>query len=96
MRVDLVGRKPREGVFGRTCLYHKTAPSGRVFTDETKYLAALDAGWVPSPQMINQKLPEPAIEKKPEPAAEVKADLSDLLGPEPAQPQRGKRTYRRH
>lgn len=94
MRIDLAGRKPLAG-FHRSFLYHKAAPSGRVFETEPEYLAALDAGWVPSPQMIDQKSSEPAIEKKPEPAAEAKVDLSDLLGPEPAQPQRSKRTYRR-
>ena len=61
--------------FGRTCLYHRDAPEGRIFTEESECLAALKDGWVEAPWLVDEaievsiEVPEPEtkapIEKKP-------------------------------
>lgn len=53
MRVDLMDRAPREGFHGRTTLYSRECPSGRIFTSETDFRLALDAGWAEAPWLIN-------------------------------------------
>ena len=50
--------------FGRTFLYHHTAPKGIIFDDEDEYLKALEDGWVDSPGKINQVSPPPPDPKE--------------------------------
>lgn len=44
--------------FGRTWLYHETAPTGQAFTDETKFNEALANGWVEAPWLVGEKTEE--------------------------------------
>jgi hypothetical protein len=38
--------------FGRSFLYHKTAPDGQIFTNKSDYEKAVTAGWVEAPWLI--------------------------------------------
>ncbi len=40
--------------FGRTFLYHSTAPKGIIFDKEDEYLVALGEGWVEAPWLVGE------------------------------------------
>ena len=47
--------------FGRTFLYHSTAPKGIIFDKEDEYLTALKDGWVEAPWLVGEP-PQPRKE----------------------------------
>ncbi len=57
--------------FGRTFLYHKTCPDGKIFDQEDDCLDHLKAGWVDSPGKIDDSFP---LETSPEPIQEVEVE----------------------
>ena len=53
--------------FGRTFLYHSTAPEGFIFDNEDKYLKALRDGWVEAPWLVGEVKAPPVTEEAPVP-----------------------------
>lgn len=57
--------------FGRTFLYHKTCPAGRIFDQEAEFLVHRAAGWVEAPWLIDEPAP---VVASPEPVQEAEPD----------------------
>jgi hypothetical protein len=57
--------------FGRTFLYHKTYPQGRIFSQEDEYLTCLRDGWVEAPWLVDYPFP---VEAPSETSQEAKTD----------------------
>ena len=53
--------------FGRTFLYHSTAPEGVIFDKEDEFLGALRDGWVEAPWLIGAPKAPPVMEEAPVP-----------------------------
>lgn len=49
--------------FGRTWLYSKDAPKGKIFDDEDEFKKALKDGWVEAPWLVGQEHVESEEEK---------------------------------
>jgi hypothetical protein len=46
----------KDAKFGRTFLYHKTQPLGKIFDDKKDHDEALKAGWTTAPYTINDSI----------------------------------------
>jgi hypothetical protein len=50
--------------FGRTCLYHRDFPKGKIFTDEDELNKAVaKGGWKEAPWLVGEPVPQVVEEK---------------------------------
>ena len=64
--------------FGRTFLYHRDYPTGRIFTDEDEFKDAMKTGqWVEAPWLVKEVAPQ--VEEKA--VVETSVDTPDVIPP---------------